>query len=532
MRAFAELFERLDRTTRRNAKIASLVDYFRSASAADAAWAFHFLAGGRAKRLVGSRSLRSWTAEEAGIPDWLFEESYGAVGDLAETIALLLPPGMGTDEPLHDWVENRLLPLKGLDEETQRPRVLAAWRQLDTTQLLIWNKLMTGAFRVGASRRLVLRALEAVSGVDRATLEHRSMGHWRPSAESYRLLIDADTRDSDPSRPYPFFLAHPLEAEPRELGPVAEWQAEWKWDGIRAQLVRRGGAVYLWSRGEELMTDRYPEVATAAKELPDGTVLDGELLAWRDGGPMPFAALQRRIGRKQVGPKLLAEVPVSMMTYDLLELAGQDVRGRPLDWRRAELRRLVATLAAGGPLLTSPRVDAADWEELARLRETSRERRTEGLMLKRRSAPYRVGRPRGDWWKWKVDPYTVDAVMLYAQRGHGRRASLYTDYTFGVWDGDRLVPFAKAYSGLTDAEIREVDRFVRRNTVERFGPVRSVRPELVFEIAFESIQASKRHKSGIAVRFPRIARWRRDKRPEAADSLAAVRSLAARGEEP
>jgi DNA ligase-1 len=447
------------------------------------------------------------------------------VGDLAETIALLLPEGTGSDRPLAWWVEERLLALRGRDEEEQRRAMLECWRELSGPQLFVWNKLITGAFRVGVSKRLVLRALAHASGLDAPTLAHRLMGDWRPSAEAWRRLMAADTADADRSRPYPFFLAHPLEGYPAALGGLDEWLAEWKWDGIRAQLIHRGGEIFIWTRGEELVSESYPELAEAGRLLPEGTVLDGELLAWRDGRPLPFAALQRRIGRKTLGPRILAEVPAVLVAYDLLEEAGEDVRALPLAQRRRRLERLIGALAGEAALLLSPPVAAGSWEELAALQAAARDEGAEGLMLKRLTSAYGVGRPRGEWWKWKFDPYRVDAVLIYAQRGHGRRASLYTDYTFGVWDGDALVPFAKAYSGLTDAEIREVDRFVRRHTRERFGPVRAVEPRLVFELAFEGIRRSTRHKSGVAVRFPRMARWRRDKAPEEADRLESVRAL-------
>ncbi len=525
MKAFTELYAALDETTRTNAKVAAMAGYFAAAPPADAAWAAHFLSGNRPKRLIPARRLAGWAGERAGVPEWLFGECHQAVGDLAETVALLLDGGPGAGGSLAHWVEERLLALRGLDEEAQRAAVVAAWSELDGRQIFVWNKLITGAFRVGVSRRLVLRALARATDIDAATLAHRLMGGWRPSADAWRRLIAPDTRDADLSRPYPFCLAHPLAGEPDELGEVDAWQAEWKWDGIRAQLIRRSGQVFLWSRGEELVTDRFPELAEAGRLLPDGTALDGELVAWRDGAPLPFGELQRRIGRKQLGRRILDEVPAALVAYDLLEDGGEDARGLPLDERRRRLEKLVAGLPANQVLRLSPTVDADGWQELAARRDEARRRGAEGLMLKRRDSPYGVGRQRGAWWKWKVDPYTVDAVLLYAQRGHGRRASLYTDYTFAVWDGDALVPFAKAYSGLTDAEIRQVDRFVRRHTRERFGPVRSVEPRLVFELAFEGISRSTRHKSGVAVRFPRMARWRRDKKAEAADTLETVKGL-------
>ena len=525
MKAFARLYTALDETTATNGKIAALVDYFRSAPPADAAWAVHFLSGRRPKRLVSSGKLRSWAAEEAGIPDWLFEESYQAVGDLAETIALLLPAsGASSELPLTHWVEERLLRLRGEDDDIQREVMVQSWRELDDRERLVWNKLITGSFRVGASQRLVIRALSAVSGVPEGVVAHRLMGAWDPSPEFFRRLTAPDTSDADVGRPYPFFLAHPLEGEPAALGDAAGWLAEWKWDGIRAQLVRRAGRTFLWSRGEELLAGRFPEVEEMGELLPDGTVMDGELLPWVDGAPLPFAQLQRRIGRKNVGRKVLDEVPVVLVAYDLLEEGGTDIRSLPLGDRRHRLAALLQSMP-GGRMILSTAVPAADWDTAARAREGARDIGAEGLMLKRLASEYGVGRRRGDWWKWKVEPLTVDAVLIYAQPGSGKRAGLFTDYTFGIWEGNHLVPFAKAYTGLTDEEIRKVDAFVRRNTLEKFGPVRTVKPELVFELAFEGIQRSSRHKSGIAVRFPRIARWRTDKKAEEADTIETIRAL-------
>lgn len=537
MRLFADLYFTLDATTRTNDKVAAMRAYFDAAPPADAAWAVYFLSGRRPKRLLSALLLRRWAAELAGVPEWLQEEAYHAVGDSAETAALLLPDATETaDRPLAEWVEGVILPLREKDEAAQRAAVRDAWAELDDPGRYVLNKLITGGLRVGVSQRLLMRALAETAALPEATIAHRLMGAWEPTPAFYSTLVGPDdpgaNAEADLARPYPFFLAYPLESDPAALGDVAEWQAEWKWDGIRAQLVRRDGQTFLWSRGEELVTDRYPEVAAAAEALPD-CVLDGELLAWSyaDGRPQPFAALQQRIGRKTLGRKLLTDTPVVLLVYDLLEWQRQDWRERPLSERRAQLAALLAQTASEWlPLSTV--ITADSWAALASLREESRDRAVEGLMLKRLSSPYRVGRRRGDWWKWKIEPYTIDAVLIYAQRGSGRRAGLYTDYTFALWNGDErgageLVPFAKAYSGLTDAEIAEVDRFVRANTEDRFGPVRAVRPELVMEIAFESIQASGRHKSGVAVRFPRILRWRRDKTVAEADTLAALQSMIA-----
>jgi DNA ligase-1 len=525
VKAFADLYAALDATTKTNEKIDVLSRYFSHAPPRDAAWAIHFLIGRRPKRLIESRKVWQWATEEAAVPDWLFAECYDAVGDIAETIALLLPPpAASSDKPLHHWVEERLLPMREWDEAAQRDSLLWAWREMDDAQRFVWNKLITGEFRVGVSQLLVTRALAEVSGVDASVVSHRLMGDWQPTADFVRQLLSKDTGDADISRPYPFCLAYPLEDAIQDLGPIAEWHVEWKWDGIRSQLIRRQGRTFLWSRGEELITDRFPEIEAVGALLGEGTVIDGEVLSWKDGSPQPFAQLQRRIGRKILGSKILKDVPAVLLAFDLLEVDAIDAREQPLESRRARLAEIVQRMASPS-LILSARIEAASWEQLAALREEARSRGVEGFMLKRHGSPYRVGRRRGDWWKWKIDPYSVDAVLIYAQRGSGRRASLYTDYTFGIWDGDKLVPFAKAYSGLTDEEIRQVDAFVRHNTVERFGPVHVVKPELVFELAFEGIQRSTRHKSGIAVRFPRMARWRTDKKPADADTLDTIRSL-------
>ncbi len=520
MKAFARLFEELDSTNKTNAKVAAMGRYFSTAPAADCAWAAFFLCGGKLRAPVSMRAFRKWAVEVAGLSDWLFDECYAAVGDVAETVALLFPnPGatINDEEPLEVWVENRLAQLRPLPEDEQKAMVLDSWNRLNFQQRVVWNKLITGAFRVGVSKLLVIRAISLASGVTAEVIAHRMMGEWAPSAAGWSDLLATDKADTTISRPYPFCLAYPLQAPPATLGPVAGWVAEWKWDGIRAQVIRRQGRTFIWSRGNELITDRFPEVEALGASLPDGTAIDGELVAWQDNGVLPFAHLQTRIGRTKLSKAILAKVPVTLLTFDILEWNGEDVRGLTLRERRGILESL--------DLRLSPVVAANSWDQLAQIREKARDLGAEGLMLKGSESPYSVGREKGIWWKWKVDPYTVDAILIYAQKGSGKRAGLFTDYTFGVWSGKELVPFAKAYSGLTDAEIQEVDRFIRRNTLAKFGPVSTVKPELVFEIAFEGIQSSSRHKSGVAVRFPRMARWRTDKRPEDADTIEAVKAL-------
>ncbi|ASJ72358.1 ATP-dependent DNA ligase [Granulosicoccus antarcticus] len=526
MQAFSTLYQTLDQTTSTNAKVAAMVSYFDKASARDAAWTVYFLSGRRVKRLVGSALLREWLRQECDLPEWLVDDAYASVGDLAETIALLVAkPGKSLESrSLADWIEQGLLSLRNQDSEQQRKKVVQWWHQQSYEQCYIINKLMTGALRVGVSQILLARAVAAHADLPRALVLHRLMGEWTPDEKFWQSLIDEDSGETVSSRPYPFCLASPLEKETESLGPVEEWIAEWKWDGIRAQLIRRQSQTYLWSRGEELIGARFPEITDVAEQLPEGTVLDGEILAWNDDGVMPFSELQKRIGRKTVGKKLLHDVPCLFLAYDMMEYEGKDIRNLSLSKRRELLTSMIGSLSPS-KMQMSNALEARSWAELARQREQSRERQVEGLMLKHVDATYQTGRKRGFWWKWKVEPYTIDAVMLYAQAGHGKRANLFTDYTFGVWQEGVLVPVAKAYSGLDNSEINALDKWIRRNTIERFGPVRSVASEQVFELAFEGINLSTRHKSGIAVRFPRIARWRKDLAPADADTLDDIKRL-------
>ena len=571
MKAFADLYSKLDATTSSNAKLAALRDYFLLASPADAAWAVYFLSGGRPRQLVPTKLLRELTLAVSGLPEWLFEESYHAVGDLAETMALLLPESEHTsEEGLATWVESKLLPLRGLPPETLTTQLLPLLQQLDKRSQLVCIKLITGSFRVGVSKLLVTRALAAVADIDAKRIAQRLVGYTdlsaRPTAEDYLRLIAPLSEEGDErseGQPYPFFLAHPLQLPTDEfetaIGSPQDWLVEWKWDGIRAQLVKRDGQLWVWSRGEELVTDRFPELNVLAAALPDGTVIDGELVVWKhapapdvevdpeqikdqiadqpapqrtQGQVQPFALLQQRIGRKTLTAKILENLPVVILAYDLLEWQGDDWREQPQSARRDQLEKVVLTCDQP-QLQLSPLVTGDSWQDLDRQREASRSLGVEGFMLKRKDAQYGIGRTKdvGVWWKWKIEPYTADAVLIYAQTGHGRRASLYTDYTFAVWDSSadnpdrKLVPFAKAYSGLTDAEMREVDAIIRKTTVEKFGPVRSVKPTLVFELGFEGISLSGRHKSGIAVRFPRMLRWRQDKPVAEADTLQTLQAL-------
>ena len=524
MKDFSILISRLDQSNKTNDKLAALQTFLSVASAADKVWAIALFTHRRPKRQVSTRQLREWCIELSEIPEWLFEESYHAVGDLAETIALLIPHSHSVDTTnLSDWIYKLML-LKGLSDADKKEMIQDSWTKLSKDECFIFNKILTGGFRIGVSQNLISNALALHLDKDKSYIAHALMGNWDPATITFEQLFDSDTAAEDVSKPYPFFLAHPFEKETDALGDPEQWQVEWKWDGIRGQLIRRGGETFIWSRGEELVTDKFPELADLGDCLPDGTALDGEILCFADGSPLPFNLLQTRIGRKTVSKKLLTEAPVSFLTYDLLEFEGKDIRQEPLAERRKKLESLFDQVAHPKFELSIP-IEEKNWVDYAALREKSRNYFAEGFMLKHKDSSYDVGRKRGSWWKWKIDPLTIDGVMLYAQKGHGRRADLYSDYTFAVWDGDLLVPFAKAYSGLTDAEMQQVDAFVKKNTKERFGPVRTVTPELVFEIAFEGIQNSPRHKSGIALRFPRISRWRKDKPKEEANTLADLKDL-------
>ena len=529
MKRFTELFMELDASNRKTAKLAALKRYFAEVPPEDGAWAVFFLTGNRLKRPIKLTDFRKWAGAACGFPSWMVEECYNHVGDLAETLALLLSDRKSaksaTDRTLHQMVANQIALLRDLEPTEQRARIDQIWSELDGASCFVFNKLITGGFRVGVSQTPVYAALAELTEVEPAVMAHRLMGTWTPTPEAYLGLFSGEVSGDQTAKPYPFCLAYPLDDDAKsKLREVNDWQIEWKWDGIRAQLIKRDGQIIIWSRGEEMVTEQFPEVAEAAAHWPEDLVLDGELLAWAGDKPAPFSDLQRRLGRKKVGPKLRKEVPTVFMAYDLLEREGRDLRAETTAGRRKDLEAVAESIESEQFRL-SPIVNAESWAELESLREGSRDRRVEGLMLKRRDSPYGAGRKKGDWWKWKVAPFTVDAVMVYAQQGHGRRAGLYTDYTFSVWREKELVPIAKAYSGLSDAEIRKVDRWIRQHTLDSHGPVRVVKPELVFEIAFEGINESKRHKSGIAVRFPRILRWRIDKPAAEADSLETVRAL-------
>lgn len=533
MKAFAQLVQQVGSSTKTNDKLRALLQYFNTAEDADKVWTIAIFSGRRPKRFVNTRMLTNCCIELTQTPAWLFEECYHTVGDLAEAIALLATQQnttaiQNTLPSLSELIAS-FIALQKADEETRKEFILHHWQQMDFDACFVFNKLITGGFRIGVSQQTMVNALQKATGIDASVLAHRISGNWDPASTTFtELVLNGDTT-ADSSKPYPFYLAYPLAEEPESLGPITDWQAEWKWDGIRGQVIVRD-ALYIWSRGEELLTDHLPELHGWEKQLPAGTVLDGEIVALLPNAHSipehigPFAQLQTRINRKLVSKKLLQQSPVGFIAYDVLEWNGEDMRQQPLSERRLLLEQLLQAQPLPG-LLISPIVPAANWEELTNQRRYSRDQKAEGLMLKRCNSVYQTGRKVGDWWKWKIDPLTIDAVLIYAQKGHGRRSNLYTDYTFAVRDGDKLVSFTKAYSGLTDKEFTEVDAFVKKHAIEKFGPVRTVKPELVFEIAFEGIAASNRHKSGVALRFPRINRWRKDKPASEINTLDDLKQL-------
>ncbi len=525
MHDFAQLIWNLGTSTKNNAKLQALVHYFSTASDADKVWVIAIFSGRRPKRTIPVRLLSQWCMELTDIPRWLFDESYLTVGDLAETIALLLPPAIDDQQqPTLSQILNELLSLQQADESARKEFVLRYWQSMSSKERFVFNKLITGGFRIGVSQKMMVNALAATVHTAASTIAHRISGQWDPSAISFRELLSEESIQNDYSKPYPFFLAYAIENTVDTLGIPHEWQAEWKWDGIRGQLIKRNDEWFVWSRGEELMTEKFPEYQPLKDLLPNGTVIDGEIITAKENTPLPFNLLQTRIGRKNVTKQQLREAPVSFFAYDLLEWEGNDIRTMSLFERRTLLEKLIHDTAHPA-LLLSENISFESWQTLEAIRETARINGAEGIMLKRKSSGYQTGRKKGDWWKWKIDPLTIDAVLVYAQKGHGRRSNIYTDYTFAVRNGEELVTFAKAYSGLTDKEFAQVDAFVKRNSLEKFGPVRTVKPELVFEIAFEGIAASNRHKSGVALRFPRIHRWRQDKTINDINTLADLKEL-------
>jgi DNA ligase-1 len=525
MKFFSQLFYDLDQTNSTNDRIRLIKEYFDQVSEEDKLWTLALFTGRRPKRQINSTWMWLWAAECANIPLWLMEESHSQVGDFSELVSLIVPQKINTIEvSLSEWMK-RLISMKYASEEEKKRFITDAWFQFDQQEKFVFNKLMSAAFRVGVSKSNVIKALALHTTLPESFLAHRLMGNWDPQTIAFDELISYNAETEDISKPYPFCLAYALESSLEGLGDPNQWQVEWKWDGIRGQMISRRGNFFIWSRGEELVTEKFPELTLVAKSLPDGTVVDGEIMPFRDKKPLGFQILQTRIGRKNITAKNLKEAPVAFIAYDLIEWEGKDLREQPMEIRRRTLEQLIAACNMKDLFIPSPLVHFHSWDDLAEQRRLSRENISEGLMLKKKDSPYLVGRKKGYWWKWKIDPYTIDAVLIYAQTGSGFRSGLFTDYTFALWDEEKLVPFAKAYSGLTNEEIREVDRFVKQNTLERFGPVRTVKPELVFELAFEGIALSSRHKSGVAVRFPRIHRWRKDKKSSEADALETLKKM-------
>ena len=523
---FAKLVTNVSTSTKTNDKLQSLVDYFAVAPDSDKVWVIAIFSGRRPRRAVNSRLMRDWCTEITNFPSWLFDECYHTVGDLAETLALLLPETKQQDQinkSLSHYLEV-FIQIEKQDEEIRKKIILDSWNQMSRDERFVFNKLITGSFRIGVSQKTIVNALAKTVELSASVIAHRISGNWDPVTTTFEDLLSEAASVSDFSKPYPFYLAYALEENPESLGEPADWQAEWKWDGIRGQMIKRNNELFVWSRGEELMTDKFPEYFILKDLLPDGIVIDGEIIPAVDGKPLPFSVLQTRIGRKNIGKKQLLDAPICFFAYDLLEYNGEDIRNLTMQERREILEKIILPIR-NRSIQISEIIHFDSWKQLEETRAHSREMNSEGIMLKRKNSDYKVGRKRGDWWKWKIDPLTIDCVMVYAQKGSGRRSNLYTDYTFAVKDGDQLVTFTKAYSGLTDKEFAQVDNFVKRNSIEKFGPVRTVKPELVFEIAFEGIAASNRHKSGVALRFPRMSRWRKDKTVDEINTIEDLKAM-------
>lgn len=524
MKHFAELISTLESTNKTNAKIDAMVHYLHTAPENDKLWFLALFTGKRPKRPVNTNLLKHWALEITGLPEWLFLESYSSVGDLGETLSLILPPPVNDiQKSLSQWM-TELISLKYQTDDEKKTYVTESWNGLDYTERFIFNKLIGGSFRIGVSKKLLISALSKYSEIDSSQLMHSIMGKWNVDEMNFEDLISGININPDNSKPYPFCLAYPLEKEIQDLGIPEDWQVEYKWDGIRGQLIKRNGEIFIWSRGEELVTPQFPELLNALETFEGNFVIDGEILAVLNDEVLNFNELQKRLNRKTITPKMLREIPVKAFVYDILEFNNEDLREKPLSERRQILEKLLLANPSES-IIISEMIAFDKWESLIEVREKSRENNSEGLMLKLKNSSYHTGRKKGEWWKWKVDALTIDAVLIYAQKGSGRRSGYYTDYTFAVKKDNQLVTIAKAYSGLTDKEIMEVSRFVTKNAIEKFGPVRTVKPELVFEIAFEGIGFSNRHKSGVALRFPRIVRWRRDKKIDEIDDIEEVKKL-------
>ena len=523
MKNFVKLYKLLDETTSGNEKVNLLKNFFMTSKEEDVVWCIALFMGKRFKKPVTTTQLKTWVAEKSSLPFWLVDECHHIAGDLGETIALLASKNSNSDKsikPLHELIED-IQELKNKSEEEKKESIIHYWNQFSKDEIFVFNKLISGSFRVGVSDKNIIKALALTYSIPEDEIAHKLMGNWEPGSTKLNELLFSNQQENF-SKPYPFYLSYALESPLEELGEPDNWIAEYKWDGIRGQIIIRNNEIYIWSRGEELVTNQYPELEKLKETIPNGTVIDGEIVAFKNNKILNFHELQKRIGRKKVNKKILEEIPVSFIAYDILEFNSNDIRNQPLHERRIILEKIIAQQSL---ILLSDKIEFKNWDELKHIRENSRNKNAEGLMLKNKFSAYQVGRKKGDWWKWKVNPYTIDAVLTFAMQGHGRRANLFTDYTFAVWHNKELIPFAKAYSGLSDKEIKEVDAFVRKNTIEKFGPVRSVVPELVFEIAFEGIALSKRHKSGVALRFPRISRWRKDKSAVEANTLDDLKKL-------
>ena len=536
MRNFATLFKELDETAQADLKIEALINYFKKVPPEDLAWTVSLLLGRKIKQVISVKRLRKWSVELTQIPDWLLAECLNNVGDLAETISLILPfEGNSENIPLHVWIEQCIFPLKDQQEEIQKEKIVSFWHQLNSVERFLFNKLVTGSFHVDIPPKLIIKALSSFCSLNEKYISQRLIGNWVPTAGFFNFLCTSNVSDTMANIPYPFNPVVQLDLKVEDLGNINQWLFEWKWNGIRSQIIKRENKVFIWSHDEDLLNDSFPELYELGSILPDGTVIEGIIIPIRDNILLPSAELKKRIAKRYPVKKILSDIPVSFVAFDLLEFDKEDIRNKSLNQRRNLLKEILNDITDKRIILSGV-VECNSWKDLKIARSEAGKKSVDGLMLKRLYSPYSIGSETivsamqsgiltTNWYKWKNDPLTINAILLYARLEQGSTSPLFKEYTFALWHDGKLIPFAKTSSGLTDEEIIQVDSFIRKNTLGKFGPVRTVKPELVFKLEFDGIQKSSRNKSGIVVLSPHITRWHHYKKIEEAGSLNSLTIL-------
>lgn len=525
MKRFAELCAILESTANAREKMAALTVYFQDAPPPDAIWAIRLLLGWKPSRIATSQTLRRWARECVQFPDWLFEESCAAVGNLLETLALLIPlPDTPGDVPLHVRMQRDLLPLRDLTENEQRAAVSAAWTQMDAQQRFVWNTLLTGGFRPHVSEKTLIRALSAWRGLPTTVLACRLKQEWEPTVAGYRALFSHDIAALDSSQLYPFQRWYEEPPARGASGAIGDWRIDWHRNGMRAQLIKRGSSVFLWSDDHVIVNDTFPEICEAMAAMTDGTVLDGVITAWSADGPLHRAELERRMKRKRLTKKFKHEVPVRYWVYDLLEIQGEDVRTQPFRQRIHQAAGIIPTEVGSVIHLAEP-LEAASWHRLHALRNDARRHGADGVLLRRWTASACPSTRKADQWRvWKADPLTAPVVLVYVQALNAASGQRSVEGTFAAWDGGDLVPVAKTSAGFSDEDVNAIEEFAKQHTVERFGPVRSLKAELVFTLAFDSVSLSTRRKSGLVLHHPRVAGRLLDASIHDAERIAILRN--------